>query len=104
MAGPCASRRAGAGVPLTRGDPSPVKALARGFRWRRMMADGRYASIAELAAAEGVDRAYVGRVLNMTLMPPEVVKAVLDGRPSDGMRLSEAMDGAMPAWGQGWTP
>lgn len=75
--------QAGEGAPdvaFTRGDPALVKALARGFRWRRMLEEGRYASIRELAAAEGVDRAYVGRVLNMTLIPPEVVEAVLDGR------------------------
>jgi hypothetical protein len=91
----------GAGVATTQGDPALVKALARGFRWRRMLEDGRYASIRELAAAEGVDRAYVGRVLNLTLLAPEVVEAVLDGRPSEGMRLSAAVDGAALTWGQG---
>jgi hypothetical protein len=70
----------GADVAFTRGDPALVKALARGFRWRRMLEEGRHASIRELAAADGVDRAYVGRVLNLTLMPPDVVEAVLDGR------------------------
>jgi hypothetical protein len=70
----------GAGVAATRGDPALVKALARGFRWRRMLEEGRYASIRELAAAEGVDRSYVGRVLNLTLLPPDVVEALLDGR------------------------
>jgi hypothetical protein len=70
----------GAGVAVTRGDPALVKALARGFRWRRMLEEGRYASIRELAAAERVDRAYVGRVLNMTLLPPDLVEAILDGR------------------------
>lgn len=70
----------GAGVAVTRGDPALVKALARAFRWRRMLEEGRYPSIRELAAAEGVDRAYVGRVLNLTLLAPEVVEAILDGR------------------------
>lgn len=68
----------------TRGDPALVKALARAFRWRRMLEEGRYGSIRELAAAEGVDRAYVGRVLNLTLLAPDLVEAVLDGRePTD---------------------
>jgi hypothetical protein len=75
----------GADVAFTRGDPALVKALARGFRWRRMLEEGRYGSIRELAAAEGVDRAYVGRVLNMTLLAPEVVEGILDGRAPDGM-------------------
>jgi len=56
-----------AGVATTRGDPALVKALARAFRWRRMLEQGRYGSIRELAAAEGVDRAYVGRALHLTL-------------------------------------
>jgi hypothetical protein len=72
--------QAGGDAAETRGDPALVKALARGFRWRRMLEEGRYASIHELAAKEGVDRAYVGRVLNLTLLAPEVVEAVLDGK------------------------
>jgi hypothetical protein len=80
-----------AGVATTRGDPALVKALARAFRWRRMLEEGRYGSIRELAAAEGVDRAYVGRVLNLTLLAPEVVEAILDGRQPEGMTLPGLM-------------
>jgi len=68
------------GVAETRGDPALVKALARAFRWRQMLEEGRYGSIRELAATEGVDRAYVGRVLNLTLLAPDIVEAILDGR------------------------
>ena len=68
-----------AGVAETRGDPTLVKALARAFRWRRMLEEERYGSIRELAAAEGVDRAYVGRLLKLTLLAPEVVEAILNG-------------------------
>jgi hypothetical protein len=63
----------------TRCDPALVKALARAFRWRRMLEVGRYGSIRELAKAEGVDRAYVGRLLKLTLLAPEVVEAILNG-------------------------
>ena len=70
---------AGGDAAETRADPALVKALARAFRWRRMLEDGRYGSIRELATQEGVDRAYVGRLLNLTLLAPEVVEAVLDG-------------------------
>jgi hypothetical protein len=69
----------GDGVEETRGDPVLVKALARAFRWRRLLEEGRYGSIRELAKAEGVDRNYVGRLLNLTLLAPEVVEAVLEG-------------------------
>ena len=62
------------------GDPVQIKALARGFRWRRLLEEGRYASIRELAVAEKVDRAHVGRALQMTLMPPKEVEAIIGGR------------------------
>jgi len=88
----------GAGVAETRGDPALVKALARAFRWRRMLEEGRYGSIRELAAAEGVDRAYVGRLLNLTLLAPEVVEAVLDGRQPDGMTLPKLLKPFPVAW------
>jgi hypothetical protein len=52
--------------------------------WRRLLEEGRYGSIRELAAAEGVDRAYVGRVLNLTLLAPDAVEAILDGRRLQG--------------------
>ena len=68
----------GTGVIPVNGDPALIKALARGFRWRRMLEEGRYASIRDLAIAEKVDRAYVGRLLQLTLMPPQEVEALLE--------------------------
>lgn len=87
-----ASRDAGE----TQGDPALVKALARAFRWRRMLEEGRYGSIRELAAKEGVDRAYVGRVLSLTLLAPDLVEAILDGRETAAARRLRA-DGSLPA-------
>ena len=68
----------------TRADPVLVKALARAFRYQRMLDEGRYASIREMAAAEQIDRGYLGRVLQLTLLAPDVVEAILNGRqPAD---------------------
>ena len=58
----------------THADPAMVKALARAFRWKRMLDDGRYASISEIAAAEKIDRGYVGSILRLTLLAPESSK------------------------------
>lgn len=82
----------GDGVEETRGDPLLVKALARAFRWRRLLEEGRYGSIRELAKAEGVDRNYVGWLLNLTLLAPEVVEAVLEGTQPLGVTLWHLAD------------
>ena len=64
----------------TRADPTLVKAVARAFRWKRLLENGTYASISEMAAAEKIDRGYAGRILLLTLLAPGIVEAILDGR------------------------
>jgi len=64
----------------TRADPELVKALARAHRWGRMLDEGRYASISGTAAAGRVDRGYLGTVLRLTLLAPDLVEVILDGR------------------------
>ncbi len=61
-------------------DSMLVKALARAFRWRRLLEGGVYASCEELAAAERINGSYVSRVLRLTLLAPDIVEAILDGR------------------------
>jgi hypothetical protein len=36
------------------------------------------ASITDLAAREGVDRAYMSRMINLTTLAPDIVAAILD--------------------------
>jgi hypothetical protein len=88
----------GAGVVPVNGDPALIKALARGFRWRRMLEDGRYGSISEMAKAEGVERGYVGTLLRLTLLPPPMVEAILDGRQPEGVTLPGLMEPFPVEW------
>jgi hypothetical protein len=69
-------------------DGAMVKAIARAHRWRRLMESGEYASITELAAAEKINQSYVCRILRLTLLAPEIVEAVLDGRQTGPMDLA----------------
>jgi len=54
-----------------------VKALAKAFRWRRLIETGAYTTVAELAAAEKVNASYAGRVVRLTLLAPAVVEAAV---------------------------
>ena len=76
----------------TRADPALVKALARAFRYQRMLDEGRYASISEMAKAEQIERGYLGSLLRLTLLAPSTVKAILDGRQPEGMTLPGLME------------
>jgi hypothetical protein len=71
----------------TRADPALVKALARAHRWQRMLDEGRYASISEMGVAERIDRGYLGRILQLTLLAPDIIQAILNGWPPDDRGL-----------------
>jgi hypothetical protein len=72
-------------------DSTLVKAIARAFRWQKLLETGRYATIREIARAERINPSYVSRVLRLTLLAPATVEAILDGRASAGPTLAEAM-------------
>lgn len=75
-------------APVTRHvDNAMVKAIARAFRWRDMLENGSHATIAEIAAAEKINETYVGRVLRLTLLAPDIVEAILNGRQPAGLQL-----------------
>jgi len=78
-------------APRARVDSALLKALARGFRWRRLLETGDYATIEEIAEAENINSSYVSRVLRMTLLAPEIVEAILAGRQPDGLTMARAM-------------
>jgi hypothetical protein len=63
-----------------------------------LLDEGRYRSAGELAEAEGVTRSFVNRLLRLTLLAPDLVEAILDGRQPKGMQLEE-LTRVMPS---GW--
>ena len=90
----------GAWVVPVNGDPALIKALARGFRWRRMLEEGRYASISEMAKAEGIERGYLGSLLRLTLLSPEMVEAIVAGRQPARVTLPKLMEPFPVEWRQ----
>ena len=85
-------------APRQRVDNAMVKALARAFRWQRMLDDGVCATIGELARREKVNRGYLSRVLRLTLLAPVIVEAILDGRQAEGIRLENLLEGLPSEW------
>jgi hypothetical protein len=75
-----------------------VKALARAFKWRRLLESGQYASIGDLAEAQGVNFSYMCRVLRLTLLSPKVVESILDGWAGPEFSLSVLLKQSSPLW------
>jgi ParB-like chromosome segregation protein Spo0J len=83
---------------LPRVDNAIVKALARAFRWRSMLDDGTHATLERLARARAVNATYVSGMLRLTLLAPDIVEAILDGRQPQGMRLENLLEGLPAEW------
>ena len=66
-----------------------VLAVIRGHRWKELLESGRYPSIDALAARMGADSSYVGRHLNLALLAPDIVEAIIDGTEPDGLSLEK---------------
>lgn len=75
-----------------RTDNTLVKALARAFRWKRMLESGEFASISELAEREGIAFTYMARLMRLSLLAPEIVDAIMEGRQPESVTLANMMD------------
>ncbi len=84
----------------TRADPALVKALARAFRYQRLLDEGRYASISEMAEAERIERGYLGALLRLTLLAPDIVEAILDGLAPSGLGLPRLLEPLPLTWAE----
>jgi hypothetical protein len=77
-----------------------VVAISRAYRWKKLLDEGRYGSVTELAVAAKINRHYAARLLRLTLLAPDIVMAILDGRDPDGFSLNRVV-GKFPAeWGE----
>jgi len=70
-----------------RPDDALVKALARAFRWKRMLESGEFSTIAELAACEKIAAPYLTRTIRLAQLAPDLVEEILDGRQPRGLTL-----------------
>ena len=84
----------------TRADPTLVKALARAFRWKMMLDERRHASLTEMAVDEKVDRSFIGKILGLTMLSPDIVLDILDGRQPAGITLPTLLARLPSAWSE----
>jgi hypothetical protein len=83
-----------------RNDNTLVKALARAFRWKSLVVHGEYATFADLARHEDLSPSYVHRIVQLTLLSPDMVDAILDGRLGPDMTLGRVLEIPISEWTQ----
>ena len=81
-------------------DTAMVKAIARAFRWHRLLEIGVHATVEEIAAVEKVNSSYVGRVLRLSLLAPDIVEMIVDGRQSASLQLDRLLRPFPIGWEQ----
>jgi len=79
-------------------DNTIIKALARAFRWKRMLETGEFTTMAELAEREGIAPSYMTRVLRLSLLAPDIIEAILDGRQGPEMTLAQLLEPFPASW------
>jgi hypothetical protein len=70
-------------------DGTLVKALARAWRWQRMLDEGIYTSVSEIGDAENISKSYVSRILRLALLAPDIIEAILAGKTDQALMLEE---------------
>ncbi|SEN61495.1 hypothetical protein SAMN04488003_1236 [Loktanella fryxellensis] len=83
-------------------DNTLIKALARAFRWKRMLESGEFTTIAELAERDGIAPSYMTRVMRLSLLAPEIVEMVLDGTQGEEMTLARMLEPSPVVWRDQW--
>ncbi len=81
------------------GHPSPaatidnamVKAIARAFRWQKLLENGTYGCLDEIAKAERIGPSFISRVIRLASLAPDIVEAILDGRQPAHLTLKDLM-------------
>jgi hypothetical protein len=76
-----------------------VKALARAYRWQKLLDAGTYNTIKEIAAKEKMDASTVGDMLRLNLLAPNIIEMILDGRQPPTLQLEKLRKSIPLEWG-----
>lgn len=79
-------------------DNTMIKAVARAFRWQKLLENGTYGCLDEIARAERIGASFVSRIIRLSLLAPDIVDAILDGRQPAYLTLKDLMRPIPVSW------
>lgn len=79
-------------------DDALVRTLAQAFHFQQLLDEGRYATVGDLACAKKLDQSFVARILRLTLLAPDIIEAILDGRHDACLQRQTLLRGLPREW------
>jgi hypothetical protein len=79
-------------------DPHVLRAIARAWSWRRQLETGAASTIQDIAAAEKVSDRFVGRMMRLAYLSPEVLEHLVIRRAPPALSLNDLMAVAELPW------
>ncbi|SCK61277.1 hypothetical protein VAR608DRAFT_7030 [Variovorax sp. HW608] len=68
-------------------DVPMIKTLGKAFYWKRLIDEGIHPTTADLARALKVEPGWAAEVLRMTMLAPDIVEAIFEGRQPRHLNL-----------------
>jgi len=78
-------------IPTATIDNTMIKAIARAFRWQKLLENGTYTCLDDIARSEKIGASFVSRYYRLVLLAPDIIEAILDGRQPAQMTVKELL-------------
>ena len=79
-------------------DNAMVKAIARAFRWQKLLENGTYTCLDDIARSEKIGASFVSRYYRLVLLAPDIVEAILDGRQPAQLTMKDLLSPFPVEW------
>jgi len=90
-----------AGLPGSQGqDPHVLRAIVRAWKWRRQLEEGEASTLQDIAGKERVSERFIGRMIRLAYLAPEVLEALVVKRRPPAISINEMVELAKLPWGE----
>lgn len=81
-------------------DNTMIKSIARAFRWQKLLENGTYTCLDDIARSEKIGASFVSRYHRLVLLAPDIVEAILDGRQPAHLTVKVLLDAFPLIWSE----